>query len=191
MADILGAKAGYGRGRGGERRHGPTLALAVRAGKLVPSARIRQTRFMSTPERLDAAEIQRRLTTEFPQSFGAGTLRIEAAGPMTARMRMAYQERALRPGGTVSGPAMFELADCALYVAVLATIGWVPLAVTSNITLNFLLKPAARDLIADCRLFRVGRTLAFGEVSLRSDGAEAIVAHATGTYAIPQKKAVL
>ena len=146
---------------------------------------------MTTPEGLDAAEIQRRLTIEFPQSFGAGTMMIEAAAPMTARMRMAYHERSLRPGGTVSGPAMFELADCALYVALLATIGWVPLAVTSNITLNFLLRPAAKDLVADCRLFRVGRTLAFGEVSLRSDGEDAIVAHATGTYAIPQKKAVL
>ena len=146
---------------------------------------------MTTPEGLDAAEIQRRLVVEFPQSFGAGTLTIEAAGPMTARMRMAYHERSLRPGGTVSGPAMFELADCALYVALLATIGWVPLAVTSNITLNFLLRPAAKDLVADCRLFRVGRTLAFGEVSLRSDGEDTIVAHATGTYAIPHKKAVL
>ena len=139
---------------------------------------------------LDAAEIQRRLITEFPQSFGAGTLRIEAAGPMTARLRMVYHERFLRPGGTISGPAMFEVSDCALYVAVLATIGWVPLAVTSGITLNFLLRPAAKDLIADCRLFRVGRTLAYGEVSLRSEGGEAIVAHATGTYAIPQKRAV-
>lgn len=145
---------------------------------------------MSIQKGLDAADIQRRLTTEFPQSFGTGTLRIEAAGPMTARLRMAYQERSLRPGGTISGPAMFEVADCALYVAVLATIGWVPLAVTSSITLNFLLKPAAKDMIADCRLFRVGRTLAFGEVSLRSDGEDAVVAHATGTYAIPQKKAV-
>ena len=143
-----------------------------------------------TSQLLDAAEIQRRLIVEFPQSFGEGTLRIEQSGPMTARLRMAYHERFLRPGGTISGPAMFELSDCALYVAVLATIGWVPLAVTSNITLNFLLKPAARDMIADCRLFRVGRTLAFGEVALRSEGSDAIVAHATGTYAIPQKKAV-
>lgn len=143
-----------------------------------------------TSHLLDAAEIQRRLIIEFPQSFGAGTLRIEQSGPMTARLRMTYHERFLRPGGTISGPAMFELSDCALYVAVLATIGWVPLAVTSNITLNFLLKPAARDMIADCRLFRVGRTLAFGEVALRSEGNDAIVAHATGTYAIPQTKAV-
>ncbi len=138
---------------------------------------------------LDAAEIQRRLTVEFPQAFARDQpLRIEAAGPMTARVRLPYHERYLRPGGTISGPAMFELADCALYIAVLATIGWVPLAATTGLTLNFLLRPAPRDLIADCRLFRVGRTLAFGEVSLRSEGAEAVVAHATGTYVIPQKK---
>ena len=82
---------------------------------------------------------------------------------------------------------MFELCDCALYVAVLATIGWVPLAVTSTITLNFLQKPAPRDLIGECRLFRVGRALAVGEVALRSEGSNDIVAHATGTYAIPRK----
>lgn len=141
-------------------------------------------------ETLDAAELQRRLVHEFPQSFGAGTMKIEDAGPMRARLRLVYADRYLRPGGTISGPAMFELADCVLYVAILATIGWVPLAVTSNITLNFLRKPAPRDMVADCTLLRVGRTLALGEASLRSEGAEALVAHATGTYAIPAAKAV-
>ena len=141
-------------------------------------------------EQLDAPELERRLREEFPQSFGSGAMRIEDAVPMRARVRLVYDERYLRPGGTISGPAMFELADCALYVAVLATIGWVPLAVTSTITLNFLRRPAARDMIADCSLFRVGRTLAVGEVSLWSVDDDAVVAHATGTYAIPPSKAV-
>lgn len=142
---------------------------------------------------LDAAEIERRLTIEFPQAFGGngeGMYRIESAGPMHARLWLAYHERHLRPGGTISGPAMFGLADCALYVAVLATIGWAPLAVTSNLTLNFLTRPKACDMVADCTLLRVGRTLVVGEVSLRSDGSSALVAHATGTYAVPKDKTV-
>ena len=139
-------------------------------------------------EQLDAAEIARRLTTEFPQVFGpGGSMRIETAAPMSARIRLAVAARHLRPGNTVSGPAMFELADCALYVAVLATVGWVPLAATTSLTLNFLARPPVRDLIADCRLLRVGRTLAVGEASIRSDGDDALLAHATGTYVLPRR----
>ena len=146
---------------------------------------------VSTDSHMDAAEIERRLERDFPQAFGEGGYRIEAAGPMSARIRLAYHERHLRPGGTISGPAMFGLADCAIYVAVLATIGWVPLAATTSLTLNFLSRPAPRDMIADCRLLRVGRTLAVGEASLRSVGDDALVAHATGTYVIPRDKQVL
>jgi uncharacterized protein (TIGR00369 family) len=137
---------------------------------------------------LDTAELQHRLEEDFPQAFGKeGSYRIETSAPMRARLRLLYNNGQLRPGGTISGPAMFGLADCALYVAVLATIGWVPLAVTTGMTLNFLSRPAPRDLVADCRLMRVGRRLAVGEVSLRSDGEETLIAHATGTYAIPRK----
>ena len=136
----------------------------------------------------DAAELSRLLHDAFPQAFNtAGGFEIIDAGPMGARMRLPFHERHLRPGETVSGPAMFGLADCALYVAVLATVGWAPLAVTTNMTLNFLSRPAKRDMIADCRLLRVGRTLAVGEVSLRSEGSDTVVAHATGTYALPKR----
>ena len=81
---------------------------------------------------------------------------------------------------------MMELADCALYVAILAQIGIVPLAVTTNLSINFMRKPAAdRDLIGTCTLLKVGKTLAVGEVTIYSEGLDAPVAHATGTYAIP------
>lgn len=135
---------------------------------------------------LGPAEIEARLVAEFPQSFGGeGAYRVLQARAMEAQVLLPFHDRHLRPGGTVSGPAMFGLADCALYVAVLATIGWKPLAVTSDITMHFLSKPGASDMVGQARLLKVGRKLAVGEVYLRSSGSETVVAHATGTYSIP------
>jgi uncharacterized protein (TIGR00369 family) len=112
---------------------------------------------------------------------------IEAVGPMSARLRLLYREDHLRPGGTISGPTIFALADVALYVAILAQVGKVKLAVTTNLNINFLLKTAARDLIGEARLLKLGKRLAVGEVAISSAGVPAIVAHATGTYSIPER----
>ena len=99
---------------------------------------------------------------------------------------MAVGTDELRPGGTVSGPVVMAVADVALYVALLGEIGIVPLAVTTSLTINFLRKPAAdRRLVGVCRLLKVGRSLAMGEVSVYSEGLEEPVAHVVGTYAIP------
>ena len=92
----------------------------------------------------------------------------------------------MRPGGTISGPTMMALADVALYVAVLAAIGPVPLAVTINLNINFLRKPAQADLIAEARLMKIGKRLAVGEVTIYSDGSADAVAHVTSTYSIPE-----
>lgn len=122
------------------------------------------------------------LTADFPQSKGV----IEAVGNKGATVRYRVGDAELRPGGTVSGPVLMTVADLALYVAILGEIGIVPLAVTTSLNINFLRKPAAgRDVIGVCRLIKVGRSLAIGEVSLYSDGSDEMVAHATGTYAIP------
>ena len=102
-------------------------------------------------------------------------------------MRQAYNAQFVRPGGTISGPTMMALADFTMYVAVLATIGPVPLAVTTNLNINFLRKPAQRDLIAECRLLKVGKRLAVGEVAILSDGMDETVAHVTSTYSIPRQ----
>lgn len=80
------------------------------------------------------------------------------------------------------------LADFAMYIGVLASVGPVPLAVTTNLNMNFLRKPGARDLVAECRLLKLGKRLAVGEVALRSDGAEDLVAHATSTYSIQDQR---
>jgi uncharacterized protein (TIGR00369 family) len=80
---------------------------------------------------------------------------------------------------------MMGLTDFAMYVAILASIGPVPLAVTTNLNINFLRKPAQRDLIADVKLIKLGKRLAVGEVEIFSDGEDEMVAHATATYSIP------
>ncbi|MEM6906324.1 MAG: PaaI family thioesterase [Pseudomonadota bacterium] len=134
---------------------------------------------------LTAAELTVFLDEVFPQVRGA--MVIEAVGPMATRMRMPITEAHLRPGGTVSGPTMFTLADCAFYVAVLAMIGREPLTVTTNLNINFLRKPAVADLIGEARILKLGRSLAVGDVTLTSDGDARPVAHAQATYAIPQR----
>ena len=80
---------------------------------------------------------------------------------------------------------MMTLADFAMYVAVLAAIGPVPLAVTINLNINFLRKPSQRDLTAEARLLKLGKRLATGEVVIRCVGDDAPVAHVTSTYSIP------
>jgi uncharacterized protein (TIGR00369 family) len=136
--------------------------------------------------RMTAGELNAFLDTDFAEIHAGGrTFHVEEVGPMRARVRMAYHQRHLRPGGTISGPSMFALADLSLYVAVLAQIGPVALAVTTNLAINFLRKPEPRDLIGECRLLKLGRRLAVGEVSIFADGKPDLVAHATGTYSIP------
>lgn len=103
-------------------------------------------------------------------------------------VRLNIQEKHLRPGGTVSGPTMFSLADVAVYMAILAMIGPEPLTVTTGCSLDFMRKPdGAKDMLAHCKLLKLGRSLAVGDVLIYSEGADAPVARATMTYAIPPK----
>jgi uncharacterized protein (TIGR00369 family) len=126
------------------------------------------------------------LEAEFPEApHAVGDYEIEELWFGGCRVRRRHHERSLRPGGTVSGPVMMALADFTMYLAVLSAIGWVPLAVTTNLSINFLKRPGARDLIAEARLFKLGKRLAVGEVDLRSDGDDDLVAHVTSTYSIP------
>jgi uncharacterized protein (TIGR00369 family) len=136
---------------------------------------------------LDAAQVEALINSQFPQiHVGGRAMVIEEAGVRRARVRLQKQDRHLRPGGTVSGPSMFTLADFSVYVAIIATLGEAGIeAVTTNLNINFLAKPEARDLIARVRLLRLGRRLAVGEAQLYSDGAADLVAHAIATYALP------
>jgi uncharacterized protein (TIGR00369 family) len=113
----------------------------------------------------------------------------EAIDDGSARLRLPASPDVLRPGGTVSGPAMMTLADYAMYAAVLGAIGRVELAVTTSLSINFLRKPPQADIVADCRLLKLGKRLAYGEVMLHSDAEpDAPVAHATTTYSIPPNR---
>lgn len=133
-------------------------------------------------------EIEAFLAAEFPQLAHDGpSFFVESVGYGTSRMRLAYHERHLRPGGTLSGPSIMALADVALYVALLGAIGPVKLAVTTNLSINFLRKPAPRDLVAECRFMKIGRSLAVGEAELVQDGGSDSLAHAVATYSIPPK----
>jgi uncharacterized protein (TIGR00369 family) len=144
---------------------------------------------MSELSRLSLAEIDGFLRQEFPQLFIQGEMfSVTEIGAGTCRMRMAYHESQLRPGGTISGPAMMQLADVSIWVALLGAIGAVPLAVTTNLSINFLRKPEPRALISTCRMMKIGKSLAVGEASLMSEGSDDVVAHAVATYAIPPQK---
>ena len=131
------------------------------------------------------AEIRDFLDRQFPQLQAGGRYMVEELRPLGARLRAVYHESQIRPGGTISGPTMMTLADVSLYVAVIASIGPVALAVTTNLNINFLRKPGPRDLLSECRLLKLGKRLAVGEVTIFSDGEDEPVAHVTGTYSIP------
>jgi len=142
---------------------------------------------MSRTLQMSDSELAEFLDQEFPQVTGEFT--IEDVGEMRARVRLNVGERHLRPGGTVSGPAIFSLADVSVYLAILAMIGPQALAVTTSCSIDFMRKPAARtDLIAQCRLLKLGRVLAVGEVLIFSDGMDQAVARASLTYSIPPVK---
>ncbi|WP_417588602.1 PaaI family thioesterase [Pararhodobacter oceanensis] len=137
--------------------------------------------------KLDAAALNSFMHAEFPQV--AAQFRVESVMPMAAEVRLLVGDMHLRPGGTVSGPSMFALADLAIYAVTLGMIGPVALAVTTNCSIDFMRKPeAGRDLIGTARLHKLGKTLAVGDVLIRSAGSEDVLARASLTYAIPPNR---
>ena len=133
------------------------------------------------PTRDELAEF---LASAFPQRRFV----VEAVGNASATLSYAVGTDDLRPGGTVSGPVLMGVADVALYVAILGEIGIVPLAVTTSLTINFLRKPSPdKRVVGVCKLLKVGKALAVGEVTLYSEGSDVPVAHAVGTYSIPPR----
>jgi len=138
---------------------------------------------------MDEAALQRFLAAEFPQV--AEDFRVERLTPEGVVVRLNVAERHLRPGGTVSGPNLFALADVAVYLAILARIGPEALTVTTSAAIDFMRKPAAgADLIAEARLLKLGRVLAVGDVLIRSEAQEGVCARASVTYSIPPRRGV-
>jgi len=141
-----------------------------------------------TVAKMSVAELETFLHREFPQAFSSGEISIECADGKTCLLRQRFSEKMLRPGGTVSGPTLMALADCAMYVVLLSAIGPVGLAVTTNLSINFLRKGApGKDVLAAARLMKLGKRLAVGEVNLLSGASSDPIAHVTATYSIPNK----
>ena len=140
------------------------------------------------PRPFSLDELRTYLVEIFPEFWKRGDLRVEDIAPMTATLRLVYHPRHLRPGGTISGPAMFAVCDAALFVAILGEVGRVAHAVTTSASINFLRRPEPADLIGKARLIKLGKRLAVGEVALYSEGESEMVAHATGTYSIPVRR---
>lgn len=136
---------------------------------------------------LPAEALNAFLVEVFPQVVDE--YRVERVAPMEADVRLLVGQQHLRPGGTVSGPAMFALADLAMYAVTLAMIGREALTVTTNASIDFMRKPQAGcDIIGKARLLKLGRALAVGDVMIFSEGMEAPVARAGMTYAIPPRR---
>ena len=139
---------------------------------------------MATTLRMDIPALKAFLARDFPQV--SEDFVIESLSPDTLEVRLRVAESHLRPGGTVSGPSMFALADVGMYLAILARLGPVALAVTTNCSIDFMRKPAAGvDLIGQTRILKLGRSLAVGDVLIFSEGLDQPVARAALTYAIP------
>lgn len=140
--------------------------------------------------KMDAAALQRFLQQEFAQV--ADTFVVEHVAPMEAHIRLRVGDEHLRPGGTVSGPTMFALADVSVYLALMAMIGPKALAVTTSSSIDFMRKPpGGQDLVGEARLLKLGRVLAVGDVLIRPAGADAagaVLARASVTYSIPPKR---
>ena len=135
-------------------------------------------------------EIDTFIQQQFPQiNEGQQCYFVESIEPGVALMRLEPDNRHLRPGGTISGPTLFALADFAAYVVILAHIGPVALAVTTNLNINFLRKPTLQPLHCRCRIMKLGKRLCVVEADIYpADGGaneDDSVAHATATYSIP------
>jgi len=133
--------------------------------------------------KMTAEEIKDFMKKFFPQA--RMPVEIEELRDGFLRMRVGVTDRHLRPGGTVSGPALMTIADTAMYYLVLGMIGPVALALTTNLNMNFLRAPKLGDIIAETKMLKLGKRLAVGQVTIYSDGSDEPVAHATVTYSIP------
>ena len=138
------------------------------------------------PLMMDADALQVFLQDVFEQV--AGEFAIDAVSESEITVRLKVQNKHLRPGGTVSGPSIFALADVSAYLATLSMIGPQALAVTTNCSIDFMRKPTAGvDLIAKARLLKLGKILSVTDVLVFSEGGDAPVARASLTYSIPPR----
>lgn len=138
--------------------------------------------------KIDESDLKR-IREQLPWLDALG-IEIAELADKRAVLTLAASPDVLRPGGTVSGPAMMTLADAGMYFAILASIGPVEMALTTSLSINFLRPPPPGEIRAECRVLKLGKRLAYGEVFVYSAAAdpEHPVAHATLTYSIPPER---
>jgi len=139
--------------------------------------------------KVSAAELAEMARENVPL-VGMLAMQVESVLPGAVTIRVPYQEQFIRPGGTISGPVLMAVADFAMYGVVLSLIGRVDLAVTTNLSINFLRRPPPGDVVAKARILKLGKRLAVGEVLLHGGDQERLVAHVTSTYSIPPGPAI-
>nr|WP_323778703.1 PaaI family thioesterase [Amylibacter sp.] len=137
------------------------------------------------PLKMTIEELREFFVEVFPQVKDDFFIEDMTEDEITVRLKVTNQH--LRPGGTVSGPSMFGLADVCFYLIIMGNIGPKALTVTTNCSIDFMRKPEPRDMIAKARLLKLGKALAVGDVMLYSEGMDKPVAHANVTYSIPPR----
>jgi uncharacterized protein (TIGR00369 family) len=111
-------------------------------------------------------------------------LTIELVEGHSATLRMAFSETLCRDNGVVCGQALMSLADTAMVFAVSSAAGGYLPMTTVDQTIHFL-RPATRvDVLAEAKVVRFGRTMAFGSVTLRTVDDGRPVALAQTAYAL-------
>lgn len=140
---------------------------------------------MSFTPVMTAAEVSAFWDEHFPQIRAPRDITIDSIAPGTAILRLVPSERHLRPGGVVSGPTLFTLADVGAYAVLLAHVGPEPMIVTVGMSINFLQRAPASPLLANCSILKLGRKLAVVEVRIRPEGGDELLVHATASYSIP------
>ncbi|HET6338626.1 MAG TPA: PaaI family thioesterase [Polyangiales bacterium] len=135
--------------------------------------------------RMNAEELIRFIEENFPG--GRAYCQVEEVGEDSLRVRLPYSDDYLRPGGTISGPALMSLADTGAYLLILSMIGPVALAVTTSLNINFMRRPTPDDMIAKAKMLKLGRQLAVVDIHIEAASTGVLVAQATVTYSIPPK----
>lgn len=130
------------------------------------------------------AEFNRRITAYpwFGQWLGIEATAIGARG---ADVRLPVRPEFLRHGGTVSGPIVMAVADVAMYAAIMGAVADGERAVTSDMTLHFLRRPAGTFLTGAARIVRLGKRSAVCAVDVFAEGQGESACHIIGSYAIP------
>ncbi len=135
--------------------------------------------------RMTAQELETFIAEQFPENKSFS--QVEEVGDDWVRLRLPFSDAHLRPGGTISGPTLMTLADTAAYVLILAMLGPVALAVTTNLSINFLRRPTPDTMIAKTRMLKLGRQLAVVEIMIEAAATGTLVAQATATYSLPPR----